>query len=272
MAATLAAVARYTDHVTAVVSVADDGGSSGRLRAATELPALGDIRRALIALARHDSALATAMGHRFGAGDLDGHSLGNLLIAAITEGSGDLIAAVAEVGRLIGVVGTVLPNAVGPVVLCASTRQGHVVEGQVAVMGTAAVDRVWLEPTVVTPPQVETAIAQADQIVLGPGSLFTSVLACVSAPQVRDAIRRSSATKVYVANLAPQLPETDGLDAAAHVDALLRHGIRPDIVLSDAHAFGGAMAGDGLVVADLTDERDAVHAPEKLAVALRSLL
>ena len=272
LAATLTAVSHFTNRVTAVVSVADDGGSSGRLRAANELPALGDLRKAIVALARDDSPLSRAMAHRFGGGDLDGHSLGNLLIAAITEGSGDLVGALAEVGRLVGVVGVVLPNALEPVVLCASTIEGTMVEGQVAVMGTAGVERVWLEPEVTTPPEAIAAIAEADLIVLGPGSLFTSVLACLAAPAVRDAVAASSATSVYVANLHTQVPETAGLNAAAHVDALIHHGIRPDIVLADKHAFGGSVPTDGVVIADLADDHQSVHSPDKLAKALWSLL
>lgn len=272
LAATLAAVSRYTDQVTAVVSVADDGGSSGRLRAANGLPALGDLRKAIVALARDDSPLSRAMAHRFGGGDLEGHSLGNLLIAAITEGSGDLVGALAEVGRLVGVVGAVLPNALDPVVLCASTIDGTMVEGQVAVMGTAGVERVWLEPEVVTPQEATAAIAEADQIVLGPGSLFTSVLACLAAPAVRDAVAASKATTVYVANLHTQVPETTGLDAAEHVEALIRHGVRPDVVLADAHAFGGSVPAEGVVIADLVDLHHSVHSPDKLATALWGLL
>jgi len=271
LAATLAAAATYSTKVTGIVSVADDGGSSGRLRDTSGLPALGDLRRALLALADPGAPLARAMAHRFDSGDLRGHSMGNLLIAAMVDAEGGLVEALDQIGSLVGSRGRVLPNVVDPVVLCASTMSGERVEGQVAVMGTPGVDRVWLEPDVTSPAQVVGAIGAAEQIIIGPGSLFTSVLAALVAPAVRDAVISSGARCIYVSNLRPQVPETLGLDAEGHLAALIRHGIRPDIVLCDTSAFGGVAPSGNTVLADLCGHSGAVHDPVRLAAALKRL-
>lgn len=271
LAATLRAAASYAGDVTGIVSVADDGGSSGRLRDTSDLPALGDLRKALLALADRDAPLARAMAHRFDSGDLRGHSMGNLLLAAMVDSEGGLVKALDEIGSLIGSRGRVLPNVVEPVVLCASTTSGERIEGQVAVMGTAGIDRVWLEPQMTSPVAVIAAIEAADQIVLGPGSLFTSVLAALAAPAVRDAVAASDARCIYVSNLRPQVPETLGLDAEGHLDALIRHGTCPDIVLCDTSSFGGVAPGGNSVLTDLCGSSGAVHDPVKLAAALKRL-
>ena len=277
LASTLAALLEPTGaggpdpSITAVVSVADDGGSSGRLRKEFGVPALGDLRVALLALSDHGNPLTRAMAHRFDAGELSGHAMGNLLIAAMVQADGGLVLALDELGRAIGARGRVLPNVVEPVVLCGRTADGDLVEGQVAVMGTTGIERVWLEPEAASPPEVLEAIGVADRIILGPGSLFTSVLAALVAPEIRAAVAASSAQCVYVANLSPELPETAGRDAAGHLAALVDHGITPDVVLADPGAFGGAPAGVGTVVADLADSAGTAHDPVKLATALARL-
>jgi uncharacterized cofD-like protein len=129
LAATLRAVRTYTSAVTAVVSVADDGGSTGRLRAADDRPAPGDLRKCLIALAAHDSPLARSMEHRFSSGELEGHAFGNLLIVAMAETDGDLVAALDEIGRLLGIVGRVLPATTDVVQLRAASTSGEEVAG-----------------------------------------------------------------------------------------------------------------------------------------------
>jgi uncharacterized cofD-like protein len=259
LAATLAAVRQYTDDVTAVVAVADDGGSTGRLRHAVDLPALGDLRKALVALAAPESQLAAAMHHRFGAGDIVGHAFGNLLIAALAESGEGLIPALDEIGRLNGSVGRVLPATEEPVVLHAVTEDGVEVIGQVRIMRTPAVERVSLVPArPAAPPSALAAIAAADQIVLGPGSLYTSVLAATAVPEVRDAVEAAPGRLVYVCNLRPQEGETEGYDLAGHITALARHGIHPDVVLYDPD-----LMGDG--TPDPTPDPTAV--PAKLAGA-----
>ena len=182
LAATLRAVRTYTDRVTAIVSVADDGGSSGRLRELLHIIPPGDLRKCLIALAEPGSPLAVAFGYRFAEEELAGHSLGNLVLAGLMDGSGDPVAALDEACRLLGVTGRVLPTTTEPVVLKAEADCGQVT-GQVAVNGTRHIHRVSLVPA--DPPAPEAALdalSGADQILLGPGSLFTSVLAAVAVP------------------------------------------------------------------------------------------
>ncbi|MGH2686588.1 MAG: gluconeogenesis factor YvcK family protein [Actinomycetota bacterium] len=262
LAATLQAARRYADDITAVVSVADDGGSSGRLRAALGIPAPGDLRRCLTALAEHRLPWAEALEHRFGdgAGELGGHALGNLVIAGLTEAMGDFVAALDEVGRLVGAQGRVLPATCEPVVLKAEVDGADHVEGQVAVENTHRIVRVSLVPDDAgAPAAVVDAIGAAEQVVLGPGSLYTSVLAAAVVPDVRAALIASPAPTVYVCNLRPQIPETAGYTVADHVAALREHGIEPDVVL--AHSEQRPLTTDGTA-----------HDPELLAQALADLV
>ena len=259
LAASLRAVRRYASAVTAVVSVADDGGSSGRLREAIDLPPPGDLRRCLVALAAEDSALATAMEHRFGAGELEGHALGNLLITGLADATGDFVAALDEVGRLLGAVGRVLPASAEPVVLVAQNVSGDRVAGQVAVSNATGVTQVMLSPS--DPPAPAPAVAailEADQVVIGPGSLYTSVLAAVSVPGILAALAKTSARKVYVGNLRPEQPETAGYTTADHVAALASHGLDVDVVL----CHPGAMPL-GEVPCEAVERR--VAGPDRLA-------
>jgi len=230
LAVTLRAAATYAQSLTAVVTVADDGGSSGRLREATGLPAMGDIRRCLSALAE-PAVLGEMFEHRF-TEELHGHALGNLVIAALAQRVG-FRAAIDELGRLLSVPARVLPATEEPVELVAVTGAG-IVHGQVAIQQSTGIKRVSLEPSdPKADPDAVAAIEHADQIVVGPGSLFTSVLAALAVPGIRDAVARSQAPVVYVSNLRPQLPETDGFTPSACVDALHDHGVVPDVVIAD---------------------------------------
>ncbi len=234
LAASLGAVRRVTTDLTAVVSVADDGGSTGRLRNELDLPALGDLRKAILALADGDSVWVDAMRHRFPAGDLQDHSFGNLLIAALLGSGCDLVQAVDRALELVSGVGRVLPNTEDPVTLCGWTSAGVIVTGQVEIMQTTGVERVWLDPRdAAAPKDVLIAIGEATHIVLGPGSLFTSLLAATAVPSITEAIRAASAEFVYVANLRPQVPETGEFTLEDHLQALVAHGLRPDRVLFD---------------------------------------
>jgi uncharacterized cofD-like protein len=248
LAATLRAVRRYTDRVTAVVSVADDGGSSGRLRELLGIVPPGDLRKCLVALAAPGSRLAGAFEYRFAEDELAGHSLGNLLLAGLMDGS-DPIAALDEACRLLGVRGRVLPATAEPVMLKAEA-DGGAVSGQVAVMGTGRIRSVSLIPAdPEAPDEVVAALAGADQIVLGPGSLFTSVLAALAVPAVRRGIAESQASSVYICNLRPQVPETEGFDVARHLEALLAHGVRVDTLVCDTTAM--ALGGVPIPVVDV---------------------
>jgi uncharacterized cofD-like protein len=204
LAASLSALRRLTSELTAVVAVADDGGSTGRLRDAVDLPALGDLRKALVALAGADEPLARALHHRFGSGDIVGHAFGNLLIAALAESGDGLLAALDEVARLTGSVGRVLPSTIEPVVLHARTSEGREVIGQVRIMRTVGVERVSLVPArPEAPTEALEAIEGADLVVLGPGSLYTSVLAATAVPAVGEAVGSTRAPVVYVQPPAP---------------------------------------------------------------------
>ena len=272
LAATLRAVRTYTDRVTAIVSVADDGGSSGRLRELLHIIPPGDLRMCLIALAEPGSTLAVAFSHRFDQEELAGHSLGNLILAGLMDASGDPVAALDEACHLLGVRGRVLPSATEPVVLKAESTRGSVT-GQVAVNGTDNISRISLVPSdPPVPPAALEALADADQILLGPGSLYTSVLAAVAVPCILDGINRSSAQRVYICNLRPQNSETADYDVSMHVAALLAHGVVVDRVVCDS--AGMAIGQTLLPVVDIALARPngLAHDSARLAQTLSDLL
>ena len=252
VARTLAGLRTISDEVIAVVSVADDGGSSGRLRRDLGVPAPGDLRMALTTLAQR-RRLAELVGYRFDRGELRGHSLGNLMLVALQEQhGGDLVAALDELSLHLGVAGRVLPCTPSSVTLEAHAATGEV-HGQAAIAETTRLERVWLEPPgpPVTPAAAE-AIATAEVVVLGPGSLYTSLLPNLLVPGLARAIAASEATVVLVANLRQQPGETEGMDLVDHLEALRTHapGVRVDVLL--AHE-GPAPRGEG---APLTVDRD----------------
>jgi uncharacterized cofD-like protein len=272
-AVTLRAARRYAGQITAVVSVADDGGSSGRLREILNVVALGDLRKCLVALASDDSPLARAFEHRFDEGELAGHALGNLILAGLIEATGDLVSGVHEAADLLGAQGEVLPATVERVVLKAEAESGQVA-GQVAVSRAGNIQTVSLVPGDAQPPALALErILAADQIVIGPGSLFTSILAAAAVGDIADALARSRGQRVYVCNLRPQLPETAGFDVAAHLEALSRHNVGVDVVLCDT-SQGMSLGNLGISALDmpLTEGNALVHSPVKLAHALASLL
>lgn len=272
-AVTLRAARRYADELTAIVSVADDGGSTGRLREQLDVVALGDLRKCLVALADEGSVLAKAFDHRFAEGDLAGHALGNVVLAGMVEAAGGLMAGIDETATLLGAAGRVLPATVERVVLKAFGDGGEV-NGQVAVSNAASIERVSLVPEGCAPPEEALgAIEAADQIVVGPGSLYTSILAAAAVEGIARAISSARAQRVYVCNLRPQPPETEGYGVAEHVGALRRHGVDVDVVLWDPES--GMEAGDvGIPVLGrpLAGRNGLVHDPAKLAAALSDLL
>jgi uncharacterized cofD-like protein len=275
-AVTLRAALCFTTDVTGVVSVADDGGSSGRLRELLDVVAVGDLRKCLVAVAAEGSALATAFERRFTEGELAGHPLGNLILAGLIGTLGDLEDAVDEAGRLLGARGRVLPATTARVAL-RSTGASGAVTGQVAVGAASRVERVELVEhaggLATAPASVLEALERADQIVIGPGSLYTSVLAAVVAEGVIDAMRRSRAQRVYVCNLRPQLPETEAYSVADHVAALARHGVPVDlVVVDDATPMPLGEPGVRLLVAPLVGHNHLVHDPDLLAAALQRAL
>jgi len=279
LAATLRGARRYAGTLTAIVSVADDGGSSGRLRRQLGIVPPGDLRKCLVALADEESEparmLASAFEHRFGAEDLDGHALGNLVIARLVESTGDLQRALDQVASLLGCVGRVLPAACDPVVLRAETEIGEVL-GQADVQRTEGIRRVSLVPTDVgAPSEALEAIEAADQIVIGPGSLYTSVLAALVVPGVTKAVASARAQKVYVANLRPQNAETSGYDVSAHVAALNSHGVSVDVVVADLSGIAlgnNRSVAQRAVVENLAKSNGLAHDPARLAAVLADLM
>jgi uncharacterized cofD-like protein len=281
LAVALSAVRQYAGSITAVVSVADDGGSSGRLRRDLDVPAPGDLRKALVALAP-DPGWSRALEHRFRSGELEGHAVGNLFLVGLAEAvGGDLPTALAEAGRLVGAVGQVLPATVDAVVIKAEVA-GEAVEGQVAVAEAGRrgrIERVELVPQdAAACGEALAAIAAADQIVLAPGSLYTSVVAVLCVPALRAAIAQAGAKAVQVTNLHTEVPETEGLDGTDHLLAVLDHGARVDVFLYDqdrglaVDAAKVRARGVEPVAADLADDPGAEHAPAKLAKALAKLV
>ncbi len=290
LAAALQAIRRYAGKITAVVSVADDGGSSGRLRRALDVPAPGDLRRCLVALGDPDSLWCEAFEHRFGGGELDGHALGNLVIVGLAESLGSFAAALEEAGRLLGTVGRVLPATLDPVMLKADVAGpaeqefDDVVEGQVAVMNASGrIRRVSLVPHDASAhPDAVAAIRKADQIVLAPGSLYTSVMPVVCVPEIAEALHQSRARIVQVSNLRQQHPETAGLDGTEHLHVTLEHGARIDTLIAhDGPAAAGFLAFDDdrvralgveLVHAPLARPDGLAHEPARLASVLARLI
>ena len=236
LSALLRGLKEHTSNLTAVVTVADDGGSSGVLRERLGIPPVGDIRNCIVALADAEPLMSELLQYRFPigeeeAGGLDGHAVGNLLLAAMTalEG-GDFEEGVRHLNRILAVRGRVVPAAATPLVLHAQCTDGSIVDGQSRIMRTTAIDRVWISPDEVSAcDDALTAIAEAELIVLGPGSVYTSLLPSLLIGPIRDAVLAANAPRLYVCNVATQDGETAGLDLAAHVDALVAH-TAPEII------------------------------------------
>ena len=292
--ATLSAARRLTPHVTAVVTVADDGGSSGRLRSELDVIPPGDLRMALAALASdspHGRLWATIIQHRFGgSGALAGHPIGNLLLAGLNEVLADPVAALDELGRMLGVKGRVLPMC--PIALQieadvagleSDPRMSRVIRGQVAVATTPGkVRRVRLLPG--DPPatrQAVDAVMAADLVVLGPGSWFTSVIPHVLVPGLVAALKSTSARRALVLNLAAEPGETAGFSAERHLHVLAQHapGLTIHDIIVDAGRVPSERERDQLCrtatmleacvnFADISRPGTPLHDPAKLAAAL----
>ena len=268
LATLLRGLKAYTSKLTAIVTVADDGGSSGRLRETFGILPPGDIRNCLAALSNDEQMLTQLFKYRFsGAGELDGHSFGNLFITALADLTGSFEGAIAESGKVLSVSGRVLPSTLHDVKLVADMLLPNSLN-QVRVQGESSIPkmagrvrRVWLEPndTPAFPPTLKAAL-NADLIVVGPGSLYTSLLPNLLVHDLLDAIRVSRALKVYVCNIATQSGETDVYTCYDHVRALEEHvgdGIF-DIILCNDNYSGELNDGSQFVICDeksLSDSR-----------------
>jgi uncharacterized cofD-like protein len=297
----LRALRLYAGDITAVVTVADNGGSSGRLRREFGIPPPGDIRNCLVALARNESLANELFQYRFtrGAG-LAGHSLGNLFIAALTETKGDFVAAIRESGKMLDAAGLVLPSTAEDVSLVARVGSNVLVRGQVEMIRhPEPIKSVSLEPEGARAlPEAVNALRQADQIIFGPGSLYTSLIANLLLKGMQDAIVASDANKIYVCNAMTQHGETDNYTASDHVRAIWEHSSPSilDLVMINNASVPESVLGEyaqeescpvmfdkeelrsmnlKVVVRDLvtTESNHLVrHDPLKLAGALKDLL
>jgi uncharacterized cofD-like protein len=274
----LKAIREYAGEITAVVSVADDGGSSGRLRRDLDVPAPGDLRKCLVALSDPESTWARAFEHRFRSGELADHALGNIILVGLAESLGDLPDALDVAGQLLGAAGRVLPATTDPVALTAHVGNEEVV-GQVAIAEAGERDRI--RDVRLAPPDAPActaaldAIARADQVVLAPGSLFTSIVAVLCVAEIRAAVKKTSAQVVQIANLETE-NETTGLDGTDHLAVVRAHEGRVDSFLYDPNH---GLAVDEAVVAAMGAVPRAApiatndgHDPAQLARALAALL
>ncbi|MHB8624959.1 MAG: gluconeogenesis factor YvcK family protein [Aggregatilineales bacterium] len=289
----------YTTDITAIVTMADDGGSSGRLRREMGVLPPGDLRNNIAALADDEALMTQVFQYRFGDGSLGGHSLGNLLITALANITGSMDKALVAAGHVLAIRGRVLPATLQDVTLIAERRTE---KGILRITGESnipnaegVIEHVWLEPqTARAFPATIQAILGAQLIVFGPGSLFTSILPTLLIEDITRAIRAAAAPCVYVCNIATQPGETDGFTVADHVDVLERHlggnlikavvandtYPTPDsssrthyVKLTDDDRARLSKAGYPLHTADLTDpDRPWRHDPAKLARVLLSLV
>lgn len=291
----------WSANIAAVVTVSDDGGSSGRLRRDMGILPPGDIRNCLVALADAEPLMTQLFQYRFrdkGGQGLEGHSFGNLLIAALAEVTGDFKLAVEETSKVLAIRGRVLPCTLSDVRLRAEMDDGTVLEGETSIVGSPRrIARLALQPPD-APALDETlrAVEQAEAIVVGPGSLYTSVLPNLLVPGIAEAIRHTSVPVIYVCNVMTQRGETDGLTASRHVETLIEHlqwnpftvclmnSRMPDTAVTEAYHREGAEPirpqeteirelGSRPVVADLLWTADlARHDPHKLAAAIMRII
>ena len=218
------------DDVTAVVTMTDDGGSSGRLRRTRGLPPPGDLRNCLVALAAEEDLMARLFQYRYdGAEELGGHTVGNLILAALAEQTGCLLAAVELSSRVLRVAGRILPSTLDAVTLAAEMEDGTTVLGETAIASAAKrIRRVRLEPASAAPARgVLEAIEAADIVVLGPGSLYTSVIPNVLVSGIGDALGRTRGVVVFVANLVSEHDGTAGMELTDHLRAVEEHAAGP---------------------------------------------
>ena len=268
-AVTLRALRGLDPQVTGIVSVADDGGSTGRQRALFDVAAVGDLRKCLVALADPHNPLAQAFEHRFNAGELAGHAVGNLFLVGLIEATGNLEESVDAAAEALGVRGTIVPASREGVVLVARHDEG-ITRGQTAVAKMSAIHTISLDPPApAAPERALRALAEADVIVIGPGSLYTSVVAACVVPDINRALAASPAKKLYVANLRPEEPETKDFSLQDHLDVLAEHGIHPTEVLVDAASpFAEESCTVRTRVVSLTSRNPLVHDVPKLMVAV----
>ena len=287
----------FTSNLTAIVTVADDGGSSGRLRGDLGILPPGDIRNCLVALADKEPLMEELLQYRFSTGELAGHSMGNLLLAALTDMTGGFDQAVRSMSKVLALRGHVLPATLSDVTLYAELTDGRVVQGESNISSsTGTIKRIYLKPSRCLPLAATLqAIAEADAVVLGPGSLYTSLIPNLLIKGIPEALTKTHAIKIYVCNVMTQTGETDGFTASSHLSAIVAHAGRfldymvlntgrIPLRLRARYRQGGAepvtadiseieKMGVEAIGVDLVHKTDLVrHHPEKLASVILRLI
>lgn len=232
----LKGIKAYTRNITAVVAVTDEGGSSGRIRNEWGMLPPGDVRNCIVALAENDNELRSILDFRFDRGELAGHSLGNLLLLAVTEMCGDFSLAVEKMNHLLSIRGRVLPVTTEGITLVGRTKDNEEVRGELSISEHGhELSEIWLEPLNAKPlNDVISAVDDAEIILLGPGSLFTSVIPNLLLPDFSAKLRDAKVPKVYICNLMTQPEETQGMNIANHIDWVSAAlGCTPDFVIAN---------------------------------------
>ena len=223
--------------ITAIVTVADDGGSTGRLRRHFHIPAMGDIRNVLISLGESETLLATLMDYRFeSSGDTDedvmGHNLGNLILTAMTQSCGSFMDSISTLCKVLNVRGKIIPATSQVITLFARMQDGTIVRGESNIPNISnRIQEVFYEEKVTATPAAVDAILSADVVVLGIGSVYTSILPNLIIPEIKEALEKSKAKVVYYCNAMTQPGETDGYSLEDHVEAFRHHGSDVDMVV-----------------------------------------
>ena len=232
---------KYPLEITAVVTVADDGGSSGKIRSDMNIPSPGDIRNVIAALSDVEPYLEKMFQYRFDSGEVKGHPVGNLMIAAMTDIHGDFSTAVKVMSRILNVRGTVLPTTNDIATLNAVLSDGEIIRGESSITKAGGViDHVYITPSRVKPNEdVLKAIEEADYIIMGPGSLYTSIIPNLVIFKVSEKIRESNAKKIYVCNVMTQHGETDNYTVSDHIVAINKHVEENifDLVIANSREF-----------------------------------
>lgn len=288
----------YSDRITAIVTVADDGGSSGVIRNELKIPPPGDIKNCILALAYTEPLMEELFQYRFSSGSLKGHSFGNLFLAAMTEMLGNFELAIKESSKILAVKGTVLPSTLEDVTLEAIYEDGEKASGESCIPNSRKrISKVMLKPSDAKPlDDALEAVEKADLVILGPGSLYTSLIPNLLVKDLAEAISKSKAKKIYIVNVMTQPGETDGYTASDHVKAVIEHsnpnvmeyviintGQIPDHLLSRYLSEGSTYVecdkdvieemGYTVVADSIVNPTDvAHHSPVKLAETIMKLI
>lgn len=271
----------WLESLSAIVTVSDDGGSSGRLREELQMLPTGDIRNCMIALSEDSTLLSRLFRYRFrGSGELAGHSFGNLFLAALTDVTGDFVEAVRLSSEVLASKGHIFPATINDVRLVAKLADGTEVRGETQITAARTpIQSLRLEPEQCLPlPEALSAIRAADVITVGPGSLYTSIIPNLLVASVADAIGEARATKIFISNLMTQPGETDGFNVSRHLETVAKYApqIRFDYLLLNNRAISQAQAehyrADGAYQVGLEDDLDTIAFGSETEVVRADLL